>query len=277
MTGEPTDSVPSARWADVRGAQFRISTLEPAFEGFWSRAEAGSWEPETFRLMDTILTSESRFVDIGAWIGPTTLYAASRGAAVAAYECDPVALQVLRRNVRLNPGLQDRIVIHEHALGEADGFMRLWSEELGNSETSIFSDHEREGTVRHCGQSVLVGVRDVLDVFRESGHSACDTALIKIDVEGSEFRIVPRLSDVIASSSAVWYVSFHELNINPSDIPARPMRIAEMIRSLAVFAELHWYDATLTELDKDKTCGSIVDGTWPSHSSLVFSSRPLSA
>ncbi len=269
--------MPSARWADVRGARFQISTLEPAYEGFWSRAEAGTWEPETFGLMDTLLTSESRFVDIGAWIGPTTLYAASRGAAVAAYECDPVALRVLRRNVALNPGLRDRIAMYEHALGEADGFMRLWSEELGNSETSIFSEHEREGTVRHCGESVLVGVRDVLDVFRESGYSAGDTTLIKIDVEGSEFRILPRLGDVIASSSAVWYISFHELNINPPNLPARPVRIAEMIRSLAMFGGLHWYNATLEKLDKAKTFESIIDGTWPSHSSLVFSSRSLPA
>ena len=207
---------PATRLARVRDVALTVTTEAPDYSGFWSRMEAGAWEPETLDLLDRLLAPGDQFVDVGAWIGPTTLYAAARGARVAAYECDPVALRLLRRNVALNPGLAPLITLHEYALGESDGRLTLWSEALGNSETSIFAEHEREDVVRACEQSVAVEVRDARAVFDEAGYASGESTLIKIDVEGAEFRILPRLAGVAAASRAVWYVSFHERNVNPA-------------------------------------------------------------
>jgi len=245
------------------------------FDEFWSRVASGSWEPETFTLMDRLLREGSRFVDIGAWIGPTTLYAAARGASVDAYECDPVALQSLTTNIALNPHMSDRIVVHPVAVGDANRTARVFSGQLGNSETSIYREHERDGTVNDCADTVLVPMRDVVDVFRERQYAASDSALIKIDVEGAEFLIVPRLADIVGQSRAIWYVSFHEWNVNSAHVPARFPRLAAMLHTLLGFSALRWFDPELRELDKVSVLDQVVAGTWPPHRSLVFSSQPL--
>lgn len=257
----------------VNGTSFNVDETLP--HPFWSGVADGRWEPDTFRLFDRVLLPDWRFVDIGAWIGPTTLYAARKVARVDAYECDPVALRALRRNIGANPDLAGRITPYEHAIGEEDGFMRLYSAALGNSETSIYASHQRGAEMRELRESVLAGVRDVRAVFRDRGYAACDQTFVKMDVEGAEFRILPRLADVVADSRCVWCVSFHEWNLNPPGLPAEPYRAAQMINALSVFAPLNWYTSDLQPIDKAVLFDELTKRTWPIHSSLVFSASKL--
>jgi len=268
------DPIPS-RAVSVSGVRFTVSDGPADYGSFWSRVESGAWEPETLALMDRILTPGSTFVDVGAWIGPTTLYAAAKGANVDAYECDPVALSLLKRNLKMNTELSRRIRVYKYAIGESEGILRMWSGQLGNSETSLFASHEREGAVAACSQSFLAKAHDALRIFRKKGYDRDESALIKIDTEGAEFGIVSRLAELIPGSRAIWYVSFHELNLNPATLPARPFRAFQMLRTLFAFSDLRWYEPTLAELDKAAVLEAILTGTWPPHRSLVFASRRL--
>lgn len=112
-------------------------------------------------------------------------------------------------------------------------------------------------------------------VFETTGYASGESTLIKIDVEGAEFLILPRLDDVIAASRATWYVSFHELNVNPAGAVAAGFRADQMRRSLRVFQGFRWHDARLRALDPDATLRAVDDGTWPPHASIVFSRRDL--
>jgi hypothetical protein len=55
---------------------------------FWQDYFAsGTWEAFTLDTIDTYVTPDSTYVDIGAWVGPTVLWAARRGGrVVAAYQ-----------------------------------------------------------------------------------------------------------------------------------------------------------------------------------------------
>jgi FkbM family methyltransferase len=261
---------------DVRGVRFNVEDSPTGFlRAFWARVASGTWEPETLSLIERLATPGAPFVDIGAWIGPTTLFAAARGSIVHAHECDPVALQHLRHNIDINPDLRPRITVSDVAVGEANGRMQIWSAEPVNSETSIFARHEREGTIFDCAASFEVEVVDAAELFFRHGFASDPAAFIKIDIEGAEFRVLPRLAPLIAQSAAVWYVSFHELNINPTDVPVRVQRVAEMLRSLSTFAPLRWYDTSLKELDKTAVLDAVIRGVWPANGSLVFASRDL--
>jgi FkbM family methyltransferase len=257
----------------VNGTTFHVADTLP--HPFWTGVNAGRWEPETFRLLDYFLVPDWRFVDIGAWIGPTTLYAGKKCGHIDAFECDPVAIHQLRDNLAVNPDIAVKVRLFEHAVGEEDGFVRLFSRALGNSETSIFRNHERGGEVLACGESVLVGMRDVRNVFRDGGYASCERTFVKIDIEGAEFRIIPRLADLVADSRCVWYVSFHELNLNPPHLLTRHARAMEMLRSLAVFTPLRWYDNDRKELDKTEVLDAVLAGSWPIHASLLFCQRRL--
>jgi FkbM family methyltransferase len=268
--GSPQTGRPMPSSIKVNGTIFHVADALP--HPFWSLVNEGRWEPATFRLLDHYLMPNWRFVDVGAWIGPTALYAAKKCERIDAFECDPVAIRQLRDNLALNPDIAPKVRLHEYALGDTDGFVRMFSRALGNSETSIFATHEREGAVVKCGESVLVGSRDVRTVFRDHGYANCERTLVKVDVERAEFRIVPHLGELIAESRCVWYVSFHELNVNPLGIPPRHARIGEMLHSLSAFAPLRWYDADLQELDKVQVLDAVLTGSWPIHATLLFSS-----
>lgn len=86
----------------VGGQSFQVvSAHHPKL---WDKVNAGVWEPDTFVVLDHMLSEGTPYVDCGAWIGPTVLYAACKGAAITAFECDPVAIRRLKENLALNPG-----------------------------------------------------------------------------------------------------------------------------------------------------------------------------
>jgi FkbM family methyltransferase len=257
----------------VNGTSFNIHDTLPHW--FWSDVQNGRWEPETFRLFDRLLTPHSRFVDIGAWIGPTSLYAAQKCGSVDAYECDPVALGALRLNIAANPDLLHRYRLHEHAVGDEDAFIKIHSAEFGNSMTSIYHRQQRGTAVLQHPQSIQVGMRDARALFREKGYAADARTLIKMDVEGAEFRILPRISDVIANSRCIWFISFHEWNLNPENLPVEPFRAAQMINVLSVFASLNWYTPDLVKLDPQDVFDRVMKRTWRVQMSLVFSASAL--
>lgn len=69
---------------------------------FWKIFADGSWEPGTFRIFDKFLDKNKDMLDIGAWIGPTALYASSRAKRVFAFEPDAVAYFNLIKNLAFN-------------------------------------------------------------------------------------------------------------------------------------------------------------------------------
>lgn len=80
----------------------RSFVVAEGHDWFWKIFADGSWEPDTFPIFDKFLDPEKNFVDIGAWIGPTALYAAPRAKQVFAFEPDPIAFQKLVMNLALN-------------------------------------------------------------------------------------------------------------------------------------------------------------------------------
>jgi FkbM family methyltransferase len=185
----------------------------PGYAEFWASVEAGHWEPETLETLDRLLQRDWQMVDIGSWIGPLTLYAAQRCRSVDSYECDPIALQILKQNLDQNADLKGKVHVYEFGLGDEDGVATLYSRGFGNSETSLLRYHERGGRLLDCAQAVTCEVRDARKVFAEHGYVLNENCFIKIDVEGGEFQIVDRLRRLIPNSRCVWCVSVHELNV----------------------------------------------------------------
>jgi len=203
------DHASETRLVTCPGTQFRVSLPRKLDRDYWAKVDAGRWEPETFRLFQTLLDAGSlgrptRLVDIGAWIGPTVLYAAGLGAEVTAFEPDPAALSVLHDNLALNPALAKRVRVEAVALhgagGEADdpGFITLASEEPGNSMSGLFRDAPERfrvpaATPEAAGLGPLIAAAD----------------LVKLDIEGGEFALLPALADMLETSRPILHLSLH--------------------------------------------------------------------
>jgi FkbM family methyltransferase len=170
-------------------------TVQPAF---WDLVDADRWEAATVSVVAGRAAPGAWFVDVGAWIGPLTLLAAARGARVVAYEPDPVARAQLEANLARNPDLAPLVEVRPVALGRRAGPGRLdgGPHGLGSSLSRLVP---RGG--------IEIAIRDAAaEAETEPFRSA---TLVKIDVEGAEHTVVPRLRRYLAAQRPPLLLSLH--------------------------------------------------------------------
>lgn len=145
------------------------------------------------RLFAACLTAGATVIDVGANFGYYSLLAARaapRGI-VYAFEPDPMALTLLRRNVATN-GLDERIVIWPLAVANVDGEV-----DFHLAEESAFSGIRATGRAKTRG-TLRLPVRSLDSFAREHNLRAIDA--LKIDVEGLEGAIVRGAMGLLRSS-----------------------------------------------------------------------------
>jgi FkbM family methyltransferase len=183
---------------------------------FWKSVEAGEWEPYTFEVLDRFVTSETNVIDIGAWIGPVTLYASKTAKHVYAVEPDPVAFKELSALAAV-----PNVSLFNQAILNRNGKVTLGGEILGSSTTRI-------GCETNAFETPCVTLESFVD-----GNKIDGPIFIKMDVEGAEELILE--SRFFEKYRPTLYLSVHHpLYKNSQRVEAR---IAEL-RKLYQFEEV---------------------------------------
>ena len=201
-------------------------------EKFWQKVDANRWEPDTLTLLDRCLRADSVYVDVGAWIGPTVLFAAPRCRIVYGIEPDPVAYEQLLANLRLNH-IQNARLFHG-ALCAQNGVAQVVNEKgFGDSVTRV-------------GESTRGDRAEVLAMtptrFTEFwGIEKID--LLKVDIEGGEFDLIPALIELTARTKPIIHLSLHAPNFPP---PLRQSKLQQAAKLARLYR--HCYDKHLTTL-----------------------------
>lgn len=172
---------------------------DPDHLRFWTIASSGTWEPHTFDVLDRFLGPDAHYCDVGAWIGPDVLYASKRCKSAYAFEPDRFAYEYLLRNLRLNRALN----VHPFnlALGELDGlrFLSSFGTDLGDSMSSVLNPKQDQGM-------------EVQSMRWSTWHAATtppEFRLLKIDIEGGEFGLLPTMADYLERAKPAVYLSTH--------------------------------------------------------------------
>jgi FkbM family methyltransferase len=202
--------------------------------------DAGKWEPATLEAIEA-LSPGGLVVDVGAWIGPTVLAAAPLATRVIAYEPDPVAAEELRSNVERN-GLTN-VEVRQVALFDRDGELPLspgMLDELGLSVSSLV----------YGPASVSVRARDARSEVQapEFGNAA----LLKIDVEGAEYRLIGRIAPFLRQHQPALLLSLHSVRWQDRHLVRGPRWLNNFVRRVANAGERapllwrirrykHWY------------------------------------
>jgi FkbM family methyltransferase len=170
-------------WQYSRLGKFPVR-VHPGDRGFWVDTYFDVWEPETFRRMERVIGPGTSYCDIGAWVGPTAIYASKLGADVTCFEPDPAAYERLLFNLRMNvPG---RVKPFNLALGGSDGVRRLapFAAVLGQSGSSFYAPADKAESAQVLALSWSSSCR-LLELPR------FDT--VKIDIEGGEAELLPEM------------------------------------------------------------------------------------
>lgn len=171
----------------------RSYTVAEGHDWFWKMFEDGTWEPSTFRIFDKFLDPERNYVDIGAWIGPTALYAAPRSKKVFAFEPDPVAFRSLVMNLALNRA--DNVVPYPVAVSNEWGGIPFGAKTgYGDSMSSqIWAKGDKE-----------VPAVDFVDML-----DGTDASFVKIDIEGGEKFLFKGSKEYLQEFKPTLHLSLH--------------------------------------------------------------------
>jgi FkbM family methyltransferase len=156
--------------------------------GFWDRWADGRWEPETKQTIERHVNGGT-FVDIGAWIGPTALWASPHAGRVVAVEADPTAFDMLADNVR-ECGNVELVPV---AVADFDGV------------TTITAAGDSMSRTGHGGAEVRCVTVETL--FTEHGITTAD--LIKVDIEGAEREVLAQAESFLRAFGAPILLSVH--------------------------------------------------------------------
>lgn len=241
-------SYPVRRRISHGRAVFDIEVNDRGENEFWTKLESGVWEPDTLAILEDHLDSATLFLDIGGWIGPTTLYAGALGAAVIVVEADPKALPALRRNIELNPKMARRIEIIAKALYPGKGRngekVKFGSRRKGGDSMSSLI-HEHMAT---AWQVETISPGRLAELCRGGGK-----VFMKIDIEGGEYTIFPKAQALFSLNLAAVHLSLHpEFVLGDARGPKRWWRWLGLARDTAeIFRHLghaQVYRATKTGL-----------------------------
>lgn len=189
------------------------------YRAFWDWYETKTWEPETTAVFARFLRPDTRYVDLGAWIGSTVLLAAPQVSLVVCAEPDPLAFAVLTENLALNPDAAAKTVAVRAALGASDGMVTLSSTGAGGDSNSSVV---RPGDAGAHWQTEQVSFATLLS---RAGIDAAD--FVKIDIEGAEYDLVPAMQEQPARTL---YMALHpNLLIDKRSLAAR---VTSSIRAL---------------------------------------------
>lgn len=176
-------------------------------------------------------------LDLGANVGSMTLRMAATGAMVHAYEPDPFAFGALQRNV----GHLPNVILHQAAVAAVGGkgvLQRLRDfAENPQAKSQMSSLIPLYPQIYRGGEAIAVETRAFRDVLDGLGGPV---ALLKMDIEGSEFDILRAVfADPAAFDIDAIFCETHEYAL----VEHQP-EVARMIRASAALARpvinLYW-------------------------------------
>lgn len=193
---------------------------------FWDKVAAGAWEPGTLGVVAAHVEPGTLFLDLGAWVGPLSLHAAALGARVIAVEADPRALDQLRCNLAVNPELAARITVVPRAVSSDRNAVRMGARRRpGDSMSSVLlADAATSWSADAVTPDELAGM---------VGEG--ERLVVKLDVEGGEYALLPSLTGLLSRPDAVLLVSLHPVILAGTGIADTAAAALTALASLASF------------------------------------------
>jgi FkbM family methyltransferase len=169
---------------ELSGRRYSILHSDPGDHIFRSIAESGRfYEDSLLRNLARRLRPHDVVIDAGANIGNHTVYfAAVAGCRVVAFEPNPAAARLLRRNAELN-GVAEQVTVYEKALSDATGLARF------DNSAALHN----LGAVRVVADAAGEVETVTIDGFLPSVRPR----LIKIDTEGYESAVLRGARSII--------------------------------------------------------------------------------
>lgn len=159
------------------GVGFKIpEQTDTALDNFWRNCYM-NWEPDTYNEILPHLDNAKTFLDIGAWQGPISMIAQQSSKQCICFEPDPIAYDMLVKNVELNNF--NNIITVNKAVSNADS-LSIGNHELGGGGSSYLRP-------QNSTECPTISFEEILTTYNLNENNI---SVIKIDIEGYECELL---------------------------------------------------------------------------------------
>jgi len=155
----------------------------------------GVWEPENLAILQSFVTSDTVFLDVGANVGYFSIAIGNRlgkGGQVFAIEPHPALTNLIERSIHLN-SLEGVVTVARCAVSDRAGVLDLFypDDHLGRGTASLAIDAP--------GRKIQVSAQRLDEVV----PAGLAVDLVKIDVEGHELQVLHGMEDILRRSPGI--------------------------------------------------------------------------
>ena len=182
------------------------------YESYWDLVNKGKWEPETFLAFDKYINNETLFIDIGGWIGPTSLYGAQLAKKTVSLEPDPIAFKRLKQNVGLNSDTlpKKKLILLNLALWINETKITFTSDiRLGDSSSSILREIKDSNQNNFANKSFSADTISLESLLKTINLKDYNNIFVKVDIEGAEYKLFKFVLGKLSEIRANVLISLH--------------------------------------------------------------------
>jgi hypothetical protein len=180
-------------------------------EIFWNSFENSLWEIDYLSFLIKNANEGNVFIDVGSWIGPYTLLTASMGMRVYSFEPDFEAFRILKKNIEINE-FKYQPQIFNYALSNSRSKSVLYSStgNFGESISTLVPNKSLKNTMKTSCEIFSSTIQNIINNNnKNSGYF-----ILKIDIEGHEFKIEKDIYDIIRKNKIICLISYHAFIFN---------------------------------------------------------------
>jgi len=157
---------------------------------FW-KDSYGDWEISMFEIFDKYLDSNKIFIDIGGWIGGTTMYGCRKAKHVYSFEADKNSFDEICINLKTN--CSNNYTLANKIIGNCN----LQSQPYENKLLTI------NDSINECE---IITLKNIIKNYQINPK---EVGIIKVDITGREESILFDLNDINKEYNVPFYVKFY--------------------------------------------------------------------
>jgi len=166
-----------------------------------------NWENETFDIFDKFFDKNKIFIDIGGWIGTTSMYGCRKSKHTYSIEADRESYNNMSSNLEINCNnytLINKAIFNINNITIKFGKNKFLNNSKMNDSTSqIYNDNDISDEY-HLIQTITLQ-----NIIEDYNINPIEISLIKVDIEGGEEYILDDLYNIHKEYKIPLYISFH--------------------------------------------------------------------
>jgi FkbM family methyltransferase len=175
------------------------------FDWFIDVLKNETWEPMTFDVFNQLSDKEKIVVDIGSWIGPTSIFLSKKFKKVISIEADIVSFKTLSDNIKDNNC--DNVILYNKAFFDSRFKNIFFGVNSFNFDPNLGSSTSQTKVSKNNDNDYQIETISILDIIEE--FNPFDISLIKLDIEGGDEDVLEELITVGSKYGWKLWISFH--------------------------------------------------------------------